>query len=205
MTTRAAFQTPEKAASAAESLVRRSAMCRRERVTSTPPARALPNPRMQPTGGTGTGRRAGGTLRWSRQMKRRFVRARARWPAADAQVVRPHRELCHQVAESASIMAARLGESLTRWLTREVLALVGLFGLLFSAALYVVGFVLANVDALSALAGQQLPTVLRTVGAWGVALFMVGEVVLNVSGWLLRLGAHSDEGPTGGQQGKGAA
>jgi hypothetical protein len=45
------------------------------------------NPRMQPTGRKGAELRSGGAL-LERDKERRCVRARARWPAADAQVVR---------------------------------------------------------------------------------------------------------------------
>jgi hypothetical protein len=47
-------------------------------------SRPVPNPRMQPTGHRGVGIRSGGALHERDKRKRRFVRARARWPAADA-------------------------------------------------------------------------------------------------------------------------
>jgi hypothetical protein len=96
-------------------------------------------------------------------------------------------------------------ESAARWLTREALVLAALFGLLLSAALYVIGFGLASVDALTALAGRQLPALLRTVGGWGLAVFLAGEGVLLVSSWLLRLSTHPDDGRPGGQKGQDAA
>ncbi len=96
-------------------------------------------------------------------------------------------------------------DSTARWATREILALIGLIGFAFSVVLYLLGLLLAGVDALATLVAPEVPALLSTVGRLGVRFFLVAEGLLAVSGWLADRGAGSGASPPKGQKGKGAA